>query len=364
MTAYRSNDMGIVFRADASVRLGAGHVRRCLELASQLSARGAPVMFVCTEGPGSMIDQITERGVRTAGLHSDSDGSGKPAVQGWEQDAYQTSAALAATAFAAHWLVVDQYGLDARWERAMRRHARHIMAIDDLADRPHDCDVLLDQNLANPRHARYAQLLPPGARQLLGPQHALVGPEFLQRRAAALARRRGQAERMLISMGATDLSNDTGRALEGVARSRYAGLPLDVVIGAANPHRDALASRCAHLAECELHVQTTRMAELMARADLAITGAGSTTWERCVLGLPALAVAQSEDQSAIARAVADAGGHELLGRAADVQAGDYASALERMTPAMLLDMSAAAAALCDGRGAERVGSVLMNWSDG
>jgi UDP-2,4-diacetamido-2,4,6-trideoxy-beta-L-altropyranose hydrolase len=364
MMAYRSNDMGVVFRADASVRLGMGHIRRCLELASQLSARGVPVIFVCTEGPGNMIDQIVARGVAAAPLYTEAEGPPELGAHGWEQDAQRTSAAIAATAFAAHWLVVDQYGLDARWERAMRTHACHIMAIDDLADRPHDCDVLLDQNLTNPRHARYAQLLPRGTRQLLGPQHALVGPEFLQRRAAVLARRRGQVERMLISMGGTDLSNDTGRALEGVARSRYAGLPLDVVIGAANPHRDALASRCAHLAECELHVQTTRMAELMARADLAITGAGSTTWERCALGLPALAVVQSEDQSAIAQAVADAGGHELLGRAADVQAGDYACALERMTPAMLLDMSAAAAALCDGRGAERVASVLMNWSDG
>jgi UDP-2,4-diacetamido-2,4,6-trideoxy-beta-L-altropyranose hydrolase len=320
-------------------------------------------MFVCAAGPGDMIDEISARDMRASRLCANGEAGGA-ASTAWEPDAEQTGAAIAAAGLSPHWLVVDHYGLDRRWERALRGHARRIMAIDDLADRAHDCEMLLDQNLANPRHARYRQLLPSGATQLLGCQYALVGAEFARLRAAALARRRGQLERVLISMGGSDPSNDTARALDGLQRSRCAGIAVDVVIGAANPHRAALETRCSRVPGCVLHVQTTRMADLMTQADLAISGGGSTTWERCALGLPAIAVSQSEDQVAIARAMADAGGHQLLGPSADVREVDYAAALDGMTGAALCDMSAAAAALCDGEGAERVATQLINWRDG
>jgi UDP-2,4-diacetamido-2,4,6-trideoxy-beta-L-altropyranose hydrolase len=355
--------MQVVFRADASVRLGTGHVRRCLELASRLAARGTAVMFVCAEEPGDMIDEISARGMRTSRLRLGGAVRGAGAAA-WEPDAEQTGAAIAAAGLSPHWLVVDHYGLERRWERALRAHARRIMAIDDLADRAHDCELLLDQNLPNPRHARYRQLLPSGATQLLGCQYALVGAEFARLRGAALARRRGQLERVLISMGGTDPSNDTARALEGLQRSSCAGRAVDVVIGAANPHREALEVQCGRVSDCTLHVQTTRMAELMTQADLAISGGGSTTWERCSLGLPAIAVSQSEDQVAIAGAMAQAGGHRFLGTSADVREADYAAAVDGMTATALRDMSAAAAALCDGEGAERVATRLINWRDG
>jgi UDP-2,4-diacetamido-2,4,6-trideoxy-beta-L-altropyranose hydrolase len=344
--------MRVVFRADASVSLGTGHVRRCLELASRLSAAGAQIAFVCVEAPGDMIAEIASRGLAVTALRAGA----------WEADAQQTGSAIAAGGSAPRWLVVDHYGLDARWERTLRATGRHLMAIDDLADRPHDCDLLLDQNLGNPRHARYARLLPQTARSLLGPEYALLGAPFEQLRPAALARRSGQLQRVLISMGGTDPNNDTARALAGLRRSRYAGVAVDVVAGAANPHRAELERRCAEGPGCRLHVQSAHMAQLMTAADLAITGGGSTTWERCALGLPALAVVQSPDQSAIAQAVAQAGGHRLLGSSAEVAAADYTAALDALSPAALRQMSTAAAALCDGRGAERVATLLGNWS--
>jgi UDP-2,4-diacetamido-2,4,6-trideoxy-beta-L-altropyranose hydrolase len=345
--------MRVVFRADASVRLGAGHVRRCLVLAAELAARGASVTFVCSEARGNMLEQVEARGFGAVPLPDGLD---------WQRDAQLTQAAISRMAAAPGWLVVDHYGLDARWEVAARTRGQHLMAIDDLADRPHDCDLLLDQNLANPRHARYAQLLPATTRRLLGPRHALVAPEFARCRTAALARRGGQLQRVLISMGGSDPRNDTAIAVDGVRRSRVSGAALDVVIGAANPHRETLAAHCAGLAGCTVHVQTEHMAELMSRADLAVTAGGSTTWERCVLGLPALAVAQSDDQLPIAQAVAQAGGHQLLGRSDEVGSADYAAALDQMSGQMLTEMSAAAAALCDGQGAERVAALLDSWA--
>jgi UDP-2,4-diacetamido-2,4,6-trideoxy-beta-L-altropyranose hydrolase len=202
--------MNVVFRTDASTALGSGHVTRCLTLAETLRAHGARVCFVCRSGEGDLSDSIAARGfivLRLAVAASDESersASCAPLGAGWQEDATQTQAAIHAAGEEPDWLVVDHYALDRRWELVLRSLSRRIMVIDDLADRPHDCDLLLDQNFDNPLHARYTRLLPADARTLLGAQFALVRPEFARHRPSALARRSGQLRRVLVSMGGTD----------------------------------------------------------------------------------------------------------------------------------------------------------------
>jgi len=358
--------MNVVIRTDASTALGSGHVMRCMTLAEELSGRGATVIFVCRMGDGHMNDSIAGRGfvvlplAAGAELEISTRGALNDAL--WQEDAAQTQAALKATGRTPDWLVVDHYALDRRWEGVLRSVARRIMVIDDLANRPHDCDLLLDQNIPNPLHGRYARFLPSDTRSLLGTEYALVRPEFARHRTCALARRNGQLQRVLVSMGGTDPANDTAAALKGLARRAAAGVALDVVIGAGNPHRQAIRSLCDDMATAELHIQTSRMAELMTRADLAITAGGSTTWERCVLGMPAIVTIQSADQAPIAEAVQRAGGQCVLGWSKDVAAQDYDRAFHALTADELMRMSKASATLCDGRGAERVATHLLDWN--
>ena len=358
--------MKVVFRSDAATAIGSGHVMRCLTLAEELRRHGATVTFVCRIRDGDMREAIAERGFAVLHLNlSDGDGAARatPAVAGdasWQEDAAQTQSALKAAGLEPEWLVVDHYALDRRWEALLRDQSRHILVIDDLANRPHDCDLLLDQNFDSPLHPLYARLVPAAARLLLGTGYALVRREFEQHRACALARRTGQLRRILISMGGTDPANDTAVALTGLAAQAADGVGLDVVIGAGNPHRQAVRSLCEGIPRAELHVQTSRMAELMMRADLAITAGGSTTWERCVLGLPALVTIQSEDQAPIAKAVEAVGGHRVLGSSKDLTAHDYGRAIQALPPDELLHMSTISATLCDGRGAQRVATHLLN----
>jgi UDP-2,4-diacetamido-2,4,6-trideoxy-beta-L-altropyranose hydrolase len=346
--------MNVVFRSDASSALGSGHVMRCLTLAEELRRRGATVAFVCQVRDGDMCDAIAARGFGVFRLNI------SVLEASWERDAAQTQAALQMAEVVPEWLVVDHYDLDRRWETILRRQARHIMVIDDLANRPHDCDLLLDQNFDSPLHRSYARLLPAATRLLLGTEYALVRAEFEQHRPCALARRTGQLRRILITMGGTDPANDTAVALAGLATQAADGVGLDVVIGAGNPHREAVRKLCADNPRAELHIQTSRMAELMMRADLAIAAGGSTTWERCVLGMPALVTIQSADQAPIAKAVAAVGAHRVLGSSKDVTAQDYGRAIQALTADELVRMSTISATLCDGRGTQRVATHLFD----
>lgn len=341
--------MRFVFRADASTDIGAGHVVRCATLAGQLRQGGHATAFLCRQCPGNLNDWLAAAGHAVIAL---------PAAFSSElDDAAACLEALRGQAFDG--LIVDHYQLGAAWERQLAAHARRTMAIDDLA-RPHGVDLLLDQNFPNPLQASYRDAVPATCRLLLGPAYALVRPEFAAGRSAALARRKGQLERLLVCMGGSDAENETCKVLAGIAQSRRSNLAVDVVIGAGNPHRAAAEAACRDLPRAQLHVQTSRMAELMAAADCAITAGGSTTWERCTLGLPGLVTTVADNQVAIARAVHDARGHDLLGWYADLTPGDYARALDNLTAEHLRSMAAAAAAICDGQGAARVAACLLD----
>lgn len=340
--------MRVAIRADASVTLGSGHVARCLVLARALRARGASVTFLGQVLPGSMEDEIRRQGFSSVVLPA-----GVPA----DEDAARCKAALAEDV---DLLVVDHYGLDAVWERAMRSRAQVLLAIDDLADRTHECDVLLDQNLAADPEGRYRGKLPGHCRCLLEPRHALLGEEFV-RLAPQAALRTGALRRILIFFGGGDPDGLTGRALAELDAVDPA-LAGDVVIGAANPRREALAALCAASGgRWRLHVQTGHMAELMAAADLALGAGGFSHWERCAMALPALVVTVADNQVAATRILHERGACQWLGDAATLQGAPFAQAVRalRAAPEALRAMSRAAHEIVpEGGGVARVLAAL------
>jgi UDP-2,4-diacetamido-2,4,6-trideoxy-beta-L-altropyranose hydrolase len=344
--------MNVIFRADASVVIGTGHVMRCLTLADVLKSRGATCHFICRGDSGHALDFIRMRGHDAHGLPS-SDSS--PPVLDVSEDATLTRAL--ARGLRPEWLIVDHYSLGQEWECQVRSVARRLFVIDDIG-RAHRCDVLLDQNFRNPVHARYRQSLATKTLLLLGSEFALLRPEFATLRTLALQRRTGALTRLLVSMGGTDPGNETSKVLAGLEARWHPEWALDVVVGASNPHLNAVADACERIPNTSLHVQAANMAELMLAADCAISAGGSTTWERCCLGLPALVAVVSDDQLAIADAVAKAGAQILLGWNSALSDRSYAESVAALTPVSLRKMATAAAAICDGRGAERVAERL------
>ncbi len=295
---------------------------RCLTLADELSLRGAEILFVCREHPGNLNAVAVERGYTIVSLpyvSRGSSGAGQiPAHASWlgapwQEDAAETLTAVAR--FHPNWLVVDHYAIDHRWELLLRPHTGKLMVIDDLADRRHDCDLLLDQNLYLNMDSRYDGLLPDRCVRFLGPRYALLRREFVVAR-RNLRQRDGKVRRILVFFGGSDPTNETAKALEAVRRFGRPDILVDAVVGGGNPRRREIEDLCASMSAVRYHCQVSNMAELTAAADLAIGAGGSATWERCFLGLPAIVLIIAQNQYEATKAVSREGAVLELGDAA------------------------------------------------
>ncbi len=342
--------MNVLIRTDASVAIGSGHVMRCLALADGLREAGARVVFVCRQAPGDLCDLIAAKGYSVHRL-SATEAGGKLSP---EQDAAQTLAA-ASSDVPLDWLIVDHYALDRRWESVLRPHTRGILAIDDLADRRHDCDILLDQNYRGATDTRYDNLTPAPCKKLLGPRFALLRPEFSGSRPPA-PRDASDVRRILVFLSSADPRNITQRVLDALDGVVASGVEVDIVVGVACPHVEALTAYCARRPGRALHMQTPRLAELLAASDMAIGGGGATSWERACLGVPSLVIGLSDNQLPVAEALARIGAHLYLGRIEDLDDSALRAAVAVMLENRGLRSALARAAfpLTDGRGVERV----------
>ena len=347
--------MRVAIRVDASPAIGTGHLARSLTLAQALIESGASVTLICRHLPGALAALVTPGCalVRLPARPTESDGD--LAHRDWLGtrqllDAEDTAAALAGGQW--DWVIVDHYALDARWERAIG--AGPICVIDDLADRNHDANLLVDQNLRSNGAEAYRSRVPPGCRVLAGPRYALLRDEFGRGHDRA-APRTGEVARLLVGYGGIDADNHTARAIDALAAGpRFAG-GVDVVIGAAHVDRDGIAARCAQLG-FRCHVQTAALAELMAAADLAIGAGGITLWERCCLGLPALVTTVGLNQSDQVREAAVAG---LVSAPVGLAAGGPEALLDHLrtllhNPYWRESLSRRGLDAVDGRGAGRV----------
>lgn len=360
--------MRVAFRTDAALTIGTGHVMRCLTLARALREAGAECRFISRDLPGHLGARITgaefgltllPRPDAAAPLPPGPPDHAAWAGVGWQEDAAQTRAALEAAP--ADWLVMDHYAFDARWQAAACPDGTRIMVIDDLADRPHTCDLLVDQNLGR-QASDYDTLVPETTRCLTGPRHALLRPEFAQMRAQTLHTRPGRGlRRVMVSMGGVDAPNATGRILDALAGADLpAGLELSVVMGSGAPALDAVRAQAAAMpVPTEVVVDVADMAARMAASDLAIGAAGSTTWERCALGLPTIIVQIADNQADIARALSSAGAALDPG---PPQATDFPETLRTAFATAcghLDEMARRAAAICDGDGIGRIVATLL-----
>lgn len=354
--------MFVVFRADANPQIGSGHVMRCLALAEALTQQGAQCGFLCR---GAGLGEIGAR-IRTAGHRLIELPEGPPLSpsvknlpHGWQFDADASLAALSGQP-SVDWLVVDHYALDADWERRLRPRTRHILAIDDLADRTHDCDLLLDQNLQKEAEARYRPLLPAHCQLLLGPRHALLRAEFNRCRPEKAFRRPADVPRLLVMFGGADPKQLSQRVVNLLSRRGHSG-PIDVIVGPLFQASDQLSSALAALPNARLHRDPANIAVLLASADLAIGSPGVSSWERCALGLPSIVIAVADNQIELGQALAEQHAHLYLGRDNEINDDQLAAAILLLTAnrAWRQAMGESAATLCDGRGAARVARRML-----
>jgi UDP-2,4-diacetamido-2,4,6-trideoxy-beta-L-altropyranose hydrolase len=343
-----SRDAGVVvFRTDASPAIGGGHVVRCLALAQGLRELGWRCVFAVRAPTMATVPALAHAGHSIVELRGDV-----------RDEARELGSHLAGDA---EWLGVDHYERGRTFEHEVRARVRRVLVVDDVPARAHDCELLLDQTPGREADD-YRPWVPERCRLLLGPRYALLRPQFAAARTTALARRTEtkSIQRILVSFGATDRHGRALIALEGIRR---AGLrvAVDVTLGRGSPHAAAV-HEAAERSPLQVTVREDApdMAALMERADLAVGAAGSTAWERCCLGLPSVVSVEADNQRDIATALERAGAALAVGESESPTPEVVAEALSLLARDgdRLAAMSAAAARICDGRGAERVAEIL------
>lgn len=307
----------VAVRVDSSELIGSGHLMRCLTLAERMCFDGADVHFICRDLAGNLNYLVEERGFALHILPHHTPERSLMGYEAWltvvpELDAEETAEVLRAIRPVSR-LVVDSYALDASWEQKMRPLASEIFVIDDLANRRHDCDFLLDQNFYRDLQHRYDDLVPEKCKLLLGPRHALLRQEFYEAK-ARLVPRDGSLRRILVFYGGSDRTQETEKAIRALVKLQLSSVTVDVVVGGSNPRRGQIERLCRQHDFLRYHCQVENMAELMANADLCLGAGGTTTWERCFLGLPTIVTAIAENQFEICRDCAEAGLIYSLGR--------------------------------------------------
>ncbi|KML36117.1 UDP-2,4-diacetamido-2,4,6-trideoxy-beta-L-altropyranose hydrolase [Cytobacillus firmus] len=344
--------MEVIFRVDSSIEIGTGHVMRCLTLAKLLRDRGAAISFICRDLPNNISSYIENKGFAVHLLKNRKTASKNMQkfnrhshwlTVPWKEDVENTKEILKAKKII-DWLIVDHYSLDKYWESEMRPYTKNIMVIDDLYDREHDCDLLLNQNLLI-KTCPYSGLVPAYCKIFHGPKYSLLREEF---RKEKRRKRNGRVQRILIFFGGCDVTNETKKAIEAILMLST-DLKVDVIVGKANEFNEEIRKICSTNRSFTLLSQIENMAEMMSKADLAIGGCGTAAWERCYLGLPTLVITVAHNQEESAESLGKRNAVRVVGKSSNVTKEDLAKELNNIlnNPIEIREMSNSALALLE-----------------
>ncbi len=358
--------MKIAIRTDASLLTGTGHAARCKTIADELKKRGAEVRFISRDYPEKMTSFLSEAGHEVVYLPAvDSPLMKNPEshYRHWlgvsaEDDASQSIKALGN--FKPDWLIVDHYAIDWSWEKQLRAHVGKIIVFDDLANRKHDCDMILDPNgFGIEGEEKYDAFVPPSCQKLLGPRYALLQPIFHKLRSERSAHA-GKIKKILIFFGGVDSKNQTIQALKALCDPLFDSFSVNVVIGSGNQHQKEIMELAVKRPDTMIHQRLPTIANVIADSDLMLGAGGSTTWERCCLGVPAIVGVTSENQEKITENLAKKGVHLSLGNASSLQSDDWKSAIREFIefPERLISFSKNSLGITDGLGALRLAALM------
>lgn len=336
----------VLVRADASVAAGTGHVMRCLALAQAWQDAGGRAVFAMAESNAAIDARLRAESFEVLPIS---------ASAGTANDELQTEAL--ARSQNAGWVVIDGYRFDAGYEQALKKAGFRVLFLDDYGHSSHySADLILNQNV-NACEMMYASR-ESSTRLLLGPRYSLLRREF-----NAWCGRKKEVSpvcrHLMVMMGGSDAGNVTAKIIEALALAGAANLETTIIAGGSNPHFGALEECIGQSQNIRLRRDVQNVAELMADADLAISAAGSTCWELCLFGLPALLLDVAENQTAVAK--------ELDRRQCAIHVGDQNSSVEAIAGQLrrLVDsyelrrsLSQRSRELVDGRGASRVVSIM------
>jgi len=364
-TNMNTKNKNLFIRVDAGIQIGDGHFLRCLTLVNNLKRKFNEIIFVSNQLPKHFLKIIKKNNFKIYKIQGythiqEQNLENKIKQKLIKKDSIQTNKILKKYKNSRNWIIIDHFGIDHIWGGNIRKNVEKIIVIDDLANRKHDCDILIDQNFYKNMEKRYAKLIPKHCKQFIGPEFALLRPEFFRTRKNL--KRKNQLKTILISFGGSDPSNETFKVLSSLINleKKY---KIDVIVGSNNPNKKQIMKLCSKISYCNFYEQVKNISKYMKKADLAIGGGGTSTWERCCLGLPTIITSISKDQKKIAEELSKIKCVINLGTSKKTTKLDYVNALNKVNLKELEKMSKKCLVLVDGKGVKRTINKIIQTLD-
>lgn len=345
--------MKIVVRADSGTHIGTGHIMRCLTLAHAFKKSGHEVVFVTRNHLGNISSRIKKEfecivlpdGVKDLSQYRDDEYStwlGIPVEQeisefrkiSKEYGPFDLS-------------IIDHYSLDEKFEREITDGKT--LVIDDLMNRNHCCDYLLDQNLSASR-SRYIELSHgKECHFFLGPKYALLREEFTKYRPIG-PKEFTEVKRVFVFFGGSDITCECRKVVDAFL-SLELKLNIDVVLPKDHEDYQYIDSCSGKDERINLFSFVSNMAEMIAKADICFGAAGTTSWERACLAVPSFIVAVAENQKIGARNLSSSGVSSYVGDGKITDVNDWGNVFKKLSDHDALNtMSSKAFKTCDGLG--------------
>ena len=335
----------IFIRVDSSTKIGYGHFMRCMALADTLQ-KNFEINFITRSLEGSLISYIQKKGFGIFRFYSNSEKINE------KNDAQKTISLIKKHSGSKNILIVDNYQLSKKWETDVKPFVHKLIVIDDLSNRLHNCDLLIDQNLHTKVNGLYKGLIPSNCIKLIGPKFSMIRKKFRMLK-KSVKPRTFPIKKILVSFGGSDIENQTPVALNSIKKMN-GKINVDVVVGKANKCKKTLKIFCNKNKHFTYHEQIDNIADLMLSSDLSIGSSGSTTWERCSLGLPAIVSISSNDQRDIANSLSRKKCIINLGDVKKLKESSYINVITNLKKNDLRNMSKNSMSLVDGNGTQRI----------
>ena len=340
----------LLFRADSGDTVGWGHTMRCFSLAKKFQEKNFKISFIVRKYPNNLSNFLEKEGFDIFYLNDKQ--------YYWKSDAKQTQKIIQEIGDI-DFLIMDNYKLNIKWEKFLKPHVKKLIVIDDMTLRNHECDLLLDQNYYENTKKLYSKLIPKECRLLMGPKFALIRDEFYQKR-QKLKKRNGEINRILVSFGGSNPIDDIIKTINGIKGLKNNKIKVDLLIPNSNKYDMKIQKLFSKFVNITIHHKNFNMSELMNQSDLSIGAGGSSTWERCCLGLPSIVSIFAKNQVQLTEEMAKNGFVINLGMSKKISSQHYTDAIKNLNKSSLYQMSKFGLKLVDGKGTTRVKNEILN----
>ena len=330
----------LFIRVDASPEIGIGHIMRCLTLAQELKNNFDKIIFLTQKNSSDFIETIMKNEFEVIFISTNND-----------SDIIKNI--VTTNSVNKNFLLIDHYNVDSNFESSLKNTFEKIFVIDDLANRKHDCDLLIDQNYYRDLNQRYEKLIQNGTIALLGPKYAIIRPEFRTINKKVI-KKNSQIKKILVSFGGSDPTNECKKVLDALCSIENSKFEIVVVAGIYNHKFEQLKKLYEKYSNIKIYSHVNDLSRLMLNSDLFIGAGGTTTWERLYMGLPSIVTIISNDQKKSIEFLSDMGHVINLGLAKNVTTETYVQAIQKSNPDLIYSISLNNQKLVDGNGCSRI----------